>query len=36
VRHLGALAGKQHPQVLHAGPDAAVVEIDEVRPGIGP
>ena len=28
---LFALAGEQHPQVMHRRPHAAVVEIDEVR-----
>ncbi len=40
VAHLphlvGALSGQHHPQILHRRTHAAVVEIDEVRPVVGP
>src|SRR5512143_2126784 len=31
-----ALAGQQHPQILHRRSHAAVVEVDEMGPGVGP
>ena len=34
--HGGAIAGQQHPEVLHRRAHAAVVEVDEVGAGIGP
>jgi hypothetical protein len=34
--HLAPFAREQHPQVLYGRAAAAVVEIDEVRAGIGP
>ena len=35
-RHLGALTGQQNPQILYRRPPAAVVEIHEMRPRVGP
>ena len=34
--HLRALAGQQHPQILHRRAHARVVEVDEVRAVVGP
>ena len=34
-RHLLTRAGQQHPQILHARPHAAIVEIDEVGAVVG-
>src|ERR1700681_909495 len=34
--HVAAIAGKQHPQILNGGTHPGIVEIDEMRAGIGP
>ena len=36
ARHRGAVAREQHPQVLHRRAGDGVVEVDEVRAGVGP
>ena len=35
-RHRRAVAGKQHPEILHRRPHARVVEVDEVRAVVSP
>src|SRR5207237_10047616 len=34
--HIAAIAGKKHPQILNRGTHSGIVEIDEMRTGIGP
>ena len=34
--HVDAVPREQHPEVLHRGSHAGIVEIDEVRTGVGP
>src|SRR6202163_233856 len=34
--HIAAITGKQHPQILNGGTHPGIVEIDEMRTGIGP
>ena len=36
LRHRRGIAGHEHPQVLHSRAHARVVEVDEMRAGVGP